>query len=86
MKKKIVLPAILITLAAALFVAFLVPITIGQQERPKPGSPADTESLNSKALPAPPPKFGGEIKPSAAESRPWWPPRAVPPRVRPTCC
>ena len=64
--------------------AFLAPFTVGGQESGiKPGSPAYTEPLTSKALPPPPPKFGGEIKPTAAESKPWWPPRVAPPKGAP---
>jgi arylsulfatase len=71
MRGKIVLPAILILVAAAVLAAFLVPITVGGREAPaKPGSPAYTESLLSKALPPLPPKFGGEIKQTAALSKP----------------
>jgi arylsulfatase len=40
-------------------------------------------SINGKQLPAPPPKFGGVIKRNAAESKPWWPPRIVPPAGAP---
>jgi arylsulfatase len=84
MKGKIVVPAILVLVAAAVLAAFLVPITVGGQDRlEKPGSPAYTESLDSKALPSPPPKFGGEIKQTAAQSTPWWPPRVVPPKGAP---
>ncbi|OQZ07103.1 MAG: arylsulfatase, partial [Planctomycetes bacterium UTPLA1] len=34
-------------------------------------------------LPAPDPKFGGVIKGEALESKPWWPPRVVPPKDAP---
>ena len=54
-----------------------------QQVTGDPGSPSATESLNSKELPAPPPKFGGEIKLNAAQSKPWWPPQIVPPKGAP---
>jgi hypothetical protein len=70
--------------AAAVRAAFCMPIAVGGQEGPaKPGSPAYTEALHSKALPPPPPTFGGEIKDTAAESTPWWPPRGVPPEGAP---
>jgi len=48
-----------------------------------PGSPSATTSISGKQLPAPPPKFGGVIKESAKESKPWWPPRVVPPKGAP---
>ena len=61
-----------------------VPITVGQSGGPaKPGSPAYGEPVKSKALPPPMPKFGGEIKETAAESKPWWPPTIVPPKGAP---
>ena len=57
---KVVLPAILVLVAAAVLAAFLVPIPVGGQEgRPKPGSPTYTEALTSTALPPPPAQFGG---------------------------
>lgn len=69
MRAKVVLPAMLILFVAAGLAAFLVPITVGGQEGgAKPGSPAYTESLSSKALPPPPPKFGGEIRQTASGS------------------
>jgi arylsulfatase A-like enzyme len=47
------------------------------------GSPDATMSINGKQLPAPPMKFGGVIKESAKDSKPWWPPRVVPPKGAP---
>jgi arylsulfatase A-like enzyme len=49
----------------------------------KPGSPGATTTIDGKELPAPPPKFGGVIKPNAADSTPWWAPRIVPPKDAP---
>jgi arylsulfatase A-like enzyme len=54
-----------------------------QQVTGEPGSPSATTSVDGKQLPAPPPPFGGVIKPSAADSKPWWPPRIVPPKGAP---
>ncbi len=48
-----------------------------------PGSPAATATIDGKQLPAPNPKFGGEIRQNAAESKPWWAPRIVPPKGAP---
>ncbi|HTO11556.1 MAG TPA: arylsulfatase [Candidatus Binatia bacterium] len=84
MKSRIVLTAFAIGVTAAVLAAFLLPITVGGQEGGvKPGSPAFTESLTSKALPPASPKFGGEINQTAAQSKPWWPPRVVPPKGAP---
>jgi hypothetical protein len=47
-----------------------------------PGSPSGTTTIDGKQIP-PPPQFGGVIKQSAAESKPWWPPRIVPPKGAP---
>ena len=50
------------------------------------GTPSATTTIDGRQLPPPPPKFGGVIKESALDSRPWWPPRVVPPKGAPTCC
>jgi arylsulfatase A-like enzyme len=54
-----------------------------QQIRGTPGSPSATITLDGKQLPPPPTKFGGVIKESAKDSKPWWPPRVVPPKGAP---
>jgi hypothetical protein len=48
------------------------------------GSPSATTTIDGKQIPAPPPKFGGVIKEDAKDSKPWWPPRIVPPKGAPT--
>ena len=48
-----------------------------------PGSPSATTTIDGKQLPPAPPKFGGVIKESAKDSKPWWPPRVVPPKGAP---
>ena len=48
-----------------------------------PGSPAATTTLDGRQLPPPPPKFGGTIERNAAQSKPWWPARVVPPEGAP---
>jgi arylsulfatase A-like enzyme len=48
-----------------------------------PGSPSATTSIDGKQLPPPDPKFGGVIKDTATDSKPWWPPRIVPPKQAP---
>jgi arylsulfatase len=45
-----------------------------------PGEPSATISIDGKHLPPPPMKFGGVIKESYKNSKPWWPPRVVPPK------
>src|SRR5580704_14647732 len=48
-----------------------------------PGSPSATTTISGQQLPTPPPKFGGDIKESYQDSKPWWPPRIVPPKGAP---
>ena len=84
MKTKIVLPVLLGGVAAAVLAAVLVPAPVsGQAGAVKPGSPAYTAPVSSNTLPPPDPKFGGVINRTAAESKPWWPPRTVPPKGAP---
>ncbi len=47
------------------------------------GSPDATTTIPGTQLPAPDPKFGGVIKEDALQSKPWWPPRVVPPKGAP---
>jgi arylsulfatase len=48
-----------------------------------PGSPGATTTIDGKQLPPPDPKFGGVIKDSAVDSKPYWPPTIVPPKGAP---
>lgn len=54
-----------------------------QQVTGVPGSPSATTTLQGNQLPPAPPKFGGVINESAVDSKPWWPPRVVPPKGAP---
>jgi hypothetical protein len=54
-----------------------------QQINGVPGEPSATISIDGKQLPPPPMKFGGVIKESYKNSKPWWPPRVVPPKGAP---
>ena len=83
MKKKTVLGIILSFIAAVMLAA--VP-SMAQQISGTPGSPSATTTISNKQLPAPDPKFGGAIKNDALQSKPWWAPRVVRRRARPTCC
>ena len=47
------------------------------------GSPDATTTIPGNQLPPPDPKFGGVIKEKATDSKPWWPPRIVPPKGAP---
>ena len=59
------------------------PIALAQQINGEPGSPSATMTIDGKQLPPPPLKFGGVINETAADSKPWWPPRVVPPKGAP---
>ena len=59
------------------------PLAIAQQTTGVPGSPGATTTIDGKQLPPPDPAFGGIIKEKASESKPWWPPRVVPPKGAP---
>ena len=54
-----------------------------QQITGTPGSPSATTTIDGKQLPPPPPKFGCVINESVKNSKPWWPPRVVPPKGAP---
>ncbi len=54
-----------------------------QQINGVPGSPDATVTLDGKQLPPPPMPFGGVINQTAADSKPYWPPRVVPPKGAP---
>src|SRR5690348_16996805 len=48
-----------------------------------PGSPASTTTTPAKQLPPPDPRVDGVVKERAAEAKPWWAPRIVPPNGAP---
>lgn len=48
-----------------------------------PGSPDATTTIDGRYLPPPPQKFEGEINLNAAQSKPAWPARVVPPKDAP---
>jgi len=68
---------------AALLLAALAAPTLAQQAPGTVGSPTGTTTINGNQLPAPSPPFGGKIERNAAQSKPWWPPRSVPPKGAP---
>jgi hypothetical protein len=74
-----------ILIAAALFAIFEVSAVtaVAQQVTGTPSSPSATITLDGKQLPPPPQKFGGVIKESAKDSKPYWPERVVPPKGAP---
>jgi arylsulfatase A-like enzyme len=58
-------------------------LATAQNAAATPGSPSATTTIDGKQLPTPDPKFGGVIKDNAAQSKPWWAPRIVPPKGAP---
>ena len=70
-------------LVASVIISFLGASAGAQQIYGTPGSPDATMSLKGDQLPPPPEKFGGVIKEEAKDSKPYWPPRVVPPKGAP---
>jgi arylsulfatase A-like enzyme len=68
-------------LAAA--VMAVAPSAWTQQINGTPGSPDATVTIDGKQIPPPPMPFGGVIKEAAPGSKPYWPPRVVPPKGAP---
>ena len=73
-------PSLLAGLAAA---ALIAAPAFAQQVTGTLGSPSATTTIPGKQLPPPQPKFGGVIENNALQSKPWWPPRVVPPKDAP---
>ncbi len=69
-------------LAGLIFLATALP-SLAQDVTGTPGTPSATTTIPGKQLPAPDPKFGGVIRDSAQDSKPWWAPRIVPPKKAP---
>ncbi len=67
----------------ALTLLMASPAAQAQQVAGTPGSPSATTTIDGKQLPPPPEKFGGKIERNAAQSKPYWPPRVVPPKGAP---
>jgi len=68
-------------LAAAVMAA--APSAWTQQINGTPGSPDATQVINGNQIPAPPLPFGGLIKESVKDSKPYWPPPVVAPKGAP---
>ncbi|HYB32676.1 MAG TPA: arylsulfatase [Steroidobacteraceae bacterium] len=58
-------------------------ISSAQQITGAPGSPSATTTIDGRQLPPPPAKFEGKIEVNAENSKPYWPPRVVPPKGAP---
>src|SRR5271165_1799271 len=80
MKNKAVLSVMLSFVCAAILAAAPA---VAEQTTGVPGSPDATTTLDGRYLPPPPQKFEGEINLNAAQSKPAWPARVVPPKGAP---
>src|SRR5499433_3583467 len=78
--RRCVTAALLVMIAIALLV---IAGAVAQQTSGVPGSPNATATIDGRYLPPPPPQFGGSINLQADQSKPWWPPRVVPPKGAP---
>jgi hypothetical protein len=74
-------PALIAGAGAMLLAMFGV--ANAQQVTGTPGAPNATTTIDGHVLPPPPQKFGGEIELNAAQSKPYWPMRVVPPKGAP---
>ena len=68
---------------AALLVACPPEPAAAQQASGAPGSPSATTTINGEQIPPAPQKFEGKIERNAAQSKPFWPARVVPPKGAP---
>ncbi|MDX1431008.1 MAG: sulfatase-like hydrolase/transferase [Gammaproteobacteria bacterium] len=80
MRKNSALIVLTLSLAGAQLSA---PAVTAQQTTGAPGAPNATTTIDGRYIPAPPPPFGGEINVNAAQSKPFWPARVVPPEGAP---
>ena len=65
------------------FLMAAVAPSAGQQVTGVLGEPSATTTIDGKQIPPAPMQFGGVIKESAKDSKPWWPPRVVPAKGAP---
>src|SRR6266705_1469329 len=72
----------LIAVASATAMSVTLPVS-AQQINGTPGAPSATQVIKGDQIPAPPLPFGGVIKESYKDSKPYWPPTVVPPKGAP---
>ena len=70
-------------LLAGVAMALMVATAFAQQTTGVPGSPEATAAIDGRYLPPPPQPFAGDIELNAAQSKPAWPMRVVPPKGAP---
>jgi arylsulfatase A-like enzyme len=71
------------TLSVLTLTLLLSTSAMAQQTTGVPGTPNATTTIDGRTLPPPPQKFEGEINLNAAQSKPAWPARVVPPQGAP---
>ena len=71
------------TALTALGLILLATQVQAQQVRGTPGAPSAVMTLPGLQLPAPAPRFNGDIQPNAVDSTPAWPPQVMPPENAP---
>src|SRR5437899_10673841 len=74
---------ILLSGMLAATVMAVAPSAWTQQINGTPGSPDATVTIDGKQIPPPPMPFGGVIKESVKDSKPYWPPPVVAPKGAP---
>jgi arylsulfatase len=73
----------ILTLSSLLVFAAQPAPTEAQQITGAPGAPNATTTIDGHVLPPPPQPFKGQIELNAAQSKPYWPARVVPPKGAP---
>jgi arylsulfatase A-like enzyme len=74
----------LATIPAIIAIAMVsVGLVAAQQTTGVPGSPDATTTIDGRYIPSPPQPFRGQIELNAAQSKPAWPMRVVPPKGAP---
>jgi hypothetical protein len=74
---------LLTILSSTVFLLTGVGVSLAQQSTGTPGSPSATTTIDGRQLPPLPSTFGGVINETDQQSKPWWPPRVVPPQGAP---
>jgi len=77
------MPAYKSTLAALALLLMISAPAAAQQVEGVPGAPNATTTIDGRYLPPPPPPFEGQIELNAAQSKPAWSMRVVPPKGAP---
>jgi hypothetical protein len=73
------------TMLSCVVIFFMIALpAVASQIAGVPGSPSATTTIDGKQLPPmPDEKFGGKIERNVMQSKPYWPPRVMPPKGAP---